>query len=130
MPRARTPLAKAEVSGALKKNPQRRKGKAAPKGNGLGLPPGWFTAVQKRMWAAFKKELPWLAESDRAVMEIACVLRAALYNGEEVGVSKLNLLRLLLAQLGATPADRSKISAPAKEDDDPTEGYFGGATTH
>lgn len=38
--------------------------------------------------------------------------------GNEVGVQALNLLRQCLGQMGATPADASKITVADDEEDD------------
>ena len=126
MPRTRLPAAKAAATGAAAKNPQRHKARREPAATkALGNPPSWFDDVQAGMWEGFKAELPWLAESDRAVMEIASVLRAqVMAQPAEIGVTKLNLLRLCLAQLGATPADRSKISVDDGEESDPEDAFF------
>jgi hypothetical protein len=44
---------------------------------------------------------------------------------EEVSINGLNLLRLCLSQLGATPTDSSKVTLPEDEDDnDPADKYF------
>ena len=39
--------------------------------------------------------------------------------GEEVGVGAINQFRLCAAQMGATPADRSKVALPDQTEDDP-----------
>jgi hypothetical protein len=70
-----------------------------------------MTAEQGRAWAMFAREIPWLRESDRGLVEIAAAIRARLIAGEDVGLSALNLLRLCYGQMGGSPADRSKVSA-------------------
>jgi hypothetical protein len=42
----------------------------------------------------------------------------------DVGVKALNLLRMMLGSMGATPSDSSKISMPAAKVDDPPDKYF------
>jgi hypothetical protein len=79
---------------------------------------------QLSAWEMFKSELPWLMESDRVVVEIAASIRARLMSGEDVGITALNQLRMCAAQMGATPADRSKISVSNEADEDPTDRYF------
>ena len=71
-----------------------------------------------------RREVPWLTETDRALVEIASYLRARIMAGEEVGVGAINQLRMCAAQMGATPADRSKIAVPAEPDDDPADRFF------
>lgn len=126
MPRPRTPTAKAEATGASTKNPQRFRDRKEPVATGpLGREPEWFDEMQASMWEGFKVELPWLTESDRAVMEVACVLRAQLrLQPQDIGVTKMNLLRLCLAQLGATPADRSKVAVGDGDEQDPDDRFF------
>lgn len=79
---------------------------------------------QQAMWRTFVREVPWLTEADRAVLEIATTIRAKLASGVEVGVGSLNLLRQCLGQMGATPADATKITVPDGEDEDPDEAFF------
>lgn len=125
MPRPRTPAAKAEVSGAAAKNPQRHKGRTAPKSGLLGEPSVWLTKPGAlKAWHGFRRELPWLKESHRPIVEIASVLRGRLIDGEDIGVSAINQLRMCLAQMGATPADETKVHAPTDDEEDPTDAFF------
>jgi hypothetical protein len=59
----------------------------------------------------FADELPWLNQSHRALVGIASGIRAKLMSGEDISVNGLNLLRLCLGQMGATPP---MIAAPMK----------------
>ncbi len=124
MPNPRTPTARAKLTGAAAKNPQRHRERAEPKAGALGAVSSWLTPPARKAWASFRRELPWLTEADRSLLEIAATIRGRLMAGEEVGVSAVNQLRMCLAQMGATPADRSKITVPDEADEDPTEGYF------
>lgn len=130
MPRPRTPDAKAKVIGSSKKNPARFEDRKEPQGLApLGEPPDWMNADQLKAWNQFKRELFWLNDSHRALLEIACTVRARLLapkEGEEpVGVQALNLLRQCLGQMGATPADASKVTIPdGEEDKDPADKYL------
>ena len=74
---------------------------------------------QRAAWDRFRREVPWLMESDRALVEIASYLRARIMIGEEVGVGALNQLRMCMAQMGATPADRSKVAVPDEPEKTP-----------
>jgi hypothetical protein len=52
-------------------------------------------------------------------------VRGRLIAGEDVGVKALGLLRQCLGQLGATPADASKVQMPPADDVyDPASKYF------
>jgi hypothetical protein len=76
-------------------------------------------ANQREAWNTFADELPWLNHSHRSLVGIASEIRGKLIAGEDVTVGGLNLLRLCLGQLGATPVDSSKITLPDEEDDEP-----------
>ena len=116
---------KADVAGAAVKNPQRFRDRKAPEAGGpLGDPPDWMGGEQRIMWKQFGAEIPWLNVSHRGVVEIATVIRARLASGEDVGVQALNLLRQCLGQLGATPADASKVNVPDAPNDDPEDAFF------
>lgn len=105
----RTPIEKARITGRIAKNPGRFAARKEPSTKPLGKPSKWLTPEACAAWRMLAKEIPWLAESDRMVVELASILRAQLMAGEDIGVSGVKELRLLAGQLGATPADRSKI---------------------
>lgn len=118
MPRQRTPLQKAELMGEVEKRPQRFADRSEPKTDCLGKPSGWMTDKNQLVaWETFKREIPWLRESDRTCLEGACVLRARLMKGDEVGVQALGQLRQYLNDMGATPAARSKIVTIEHDDE-------------
>lgn len=81
-------------------------------------------AAQAAVWEQFAHELPWLNGSHRALLEIAAVTRARLIAGEDVGVQALNLLRQCLGQMGATPADATKVTMPDGDNQDPDDKFF------
>lgn len=114
----RTPLAKAKASGAVAKNPQRYRSRADPKVKPLGSFPKHFSKPQKDAWRAFVAELPWLAESDRSVLESACALRAKTVT-EECAAADYRELRMHLSVMGATPVSRQNVTAPEVDEDDP-----------
>ena len=127
MPRPRTPLIKAQTTGRTLRNPQRFKTRKEPSGLGpLGAPPKFLKLPsQKEAWNTFSDELPWLNKSHRALVSIASDIRGRLIEGEEVGVKALNLLRMMLGSMGATPSDSSKVAMPAEKDnEDPAAKYF------
>ena len=74
-------------------------------------------------WRDFERRLPWLNRSHRGIAEIASILAAKMAAGE-LGVPGLNLLRLTLGQLGATPATAHKVSVPEPPEEDPADKYF------
>jgi hypothetical protein len=72
----------------------------------------------------FRAEFPWLQESDRALVEIATILRARLLAGEDIGTAGVNQLRLCVGMMGGTPADRAKVTMVEEPEADPTDVYF------
>lgn len=123
MANPRQPVAKAKITGAAAKNPGRHAGRSEPKVEGLGKPSTFLGEHGIAAWEAFKRELPWLAESDRSLVEIASHVRGRLLSGEDVGVTALSMLQSILSKMGASPADRSKVSAP--DGDTPEDEFFG-----
>ena len=125
MPRPRTPKAKAAITGRLAKDPARFKGRNEPKPLGtIGPAPEWMTSGQAAAWRQFAAELPWLTSSHRALVSIAATVRARLQAGENVGINALTLLRQCLGQMGATPADASRVAMPEDSEPDPLDHYF------
>jgi hypothetical protein len=124
MPARRLPSAKAKATGANLKNPSRFRHRGDPPTARLGAPSAWMKEGQIAAWEAFQREIPWLAESDRTLLEIAAVIRARLMAGEDVGIQALNLLRQAVGQMGGTPADRTRIEMPEDDHDDPAAKYF------
>jgi len=115
MARPRTPRAKAAVEASDKKNPQRFKNRTDAKTDGpLGNPPAWLKDTPelkaKAAWKLFEKELPWLNQSHRTLVGMAANIQGRIMAGQEVGVQAMNLLRQMLGQMGATPADASKVA--------------------
>lgn len=123
MANPRQPVAKAKVTGAAAKNPGRHADRSAPKVAGLGKPSTFLDTHGKAAWESFKKELPWLAESDRSLVEIAAHVRGRLLGGADVGVTALSMLQSILSKMGASPADRSKVMVPDDEQQD--DEFFG-----
>ncbi len=123
MARARTPAAKAKLTGAVDKNPQRHRARKEPSTRPLGNPSTFLDEHGRQAWEAYRLELPWLMESDRSLLEIACTVRGKLLSGGEVGVQALSMLQSILSKLGASPADRTKVAVP--DDDKEKDEFFG-----
>jgi hypothetical protein len=127
MARPRTPLAKAKVTGQDKRHSERFKGRKEPPPRGpLGDPPNWMKKPgQIEAWNTFADELFWLDRSHRAIVSIAADIRGRQIAGEEMDVKAYTLLRQCLGQMGATPADASKVQMPDDDTpDDPSAKYF------
>ena len=110
------------MTGADLKNPSRFLNRGDPPSARLGAPSTWMKEGQIAAWEAFQREIPWLAESDRTLLEIAVTIRARLMTGE-VGVQALNLLRQALGQMGY-PGRPDRIETPEEISDDPTDRLF------
>lgn len=120
MPRPRTPLAKAKLTGAAEKHPERYKARSEPKasGRGVGEPPAYLPESARKAWATFADELPWLQHEDRAALEAASLMRGRIMDSPADATAALfGQYRLTLSALGATPVDRSKVAQPAPDDD-------------
>ena len=126
MPNPRIPAAKARVSGADVTHPGRHKARAEPKVAALGEPSRFLDDYGARAWEGFKREMPWLGESDRALVEIASLVRGRLLAGQDVGVTALSMLQAILGKMGGSPADRTKVSVPDGDEGDPEDRFFGG----
>ena len=107
------------LKGTGKTHPERMRERAdEPENkNPLGNAPKSLNANEKVYWDLIKKEsIPGvLGEADRLAVGIASKLLAKAYSEEGAASAELAQLIRLLAQFGMTPADRSKISMPAKK---------------
>ena len=125
MARPRLPTAKAEVSGASVIHPERHRPRKGPKFRALGAPFARMTDLQKEAWDQFRDELPWLNNSHRALLEVACNVRARLAEGAEVGINVLQTYSSILSKLAATPVDETKVNHGDDSEEDPTDRFFG-----
>lgn len=124
MANPRQPVAKAKATGAAIKNPGRHKARTDPKTTPLGEASTFLNEHGQQAWEGYRRELPWLLESDRSLVEIAASVRGRLLGGEDVGVTALSMLQSILSKMGGSPADRSKVASPNEE---PEEDEFFGA---
>ena len=131
MSNPRLPVAKAAATGAAIKNPQRHRDRKAPKKTRPlgGASPFLKDADKARegtgfvtAWEAFRRELPWLTEGHRTLIEVACSVRGRMFNGDEVGITALSLLQVCLSKLGATPVDESRLNI--EDDGDSGDSMF------
>jgi hypothetical protein len=130
MAKPRLPAAKAEVSGAAIKDPQRfRDRKVSKRTRPIGEPYANMTDEQKAAWEEYRYELPWLNSSHRVLLRLACVLTARM-NDPDIGISALHALSAVLSKLGATPVDETKVNHGDDAEDDPSDKFFGGGRPH
>jgi phage terminase small subunit len=126
MPRPRTPLAKAKLTGADAKHPERFKGRSEPRTSKapVGKPPAYLDAEARAVWSELARDLGWLVREDRHALEAAALavgqVRTMHRAGEPITGALFAAMNTALGKLGASPADRSKVnSAPPEDDDDP-----------
>jgi hypothetical protein len=105
-------------------DPQRFAKRKEPKLTGpLGEPTSFLDELEQLAWVSFQREIPWLLETDRALIEAACRMRARLWGGM-VDVKIVTALSSILSKLGATPADRTKVFVPDDPDENPEDKFF------
>jgi hypothetical protein len=129
--RPRKPLAKAKIEGRDKIHAGRYSGRNEPKGTeGAGDPPDYLQDVDGNLtrtaWYLFTIEIPWLNSSHRSLLEMASLIRGEIIAGGMPGIQRLNALRMMLAQMGATPADATKVGVGGKDDEDEDDEFFNG----
>jgi len=126
MANPRTPIARAKLTGADQKHPERYRDRKEPatSGDPVGDPPAHLGKAAKAVWKEAASIMGWLVREDRLALEIAAnavaAIRETAKDGEPIKAAQLTAARQALASLGATPADRSKIHIPGDEgQDDP-----------
>lgn len=117
MPRPRKPTRILELTGRLKHNRKRYAGRQAePVDNDpLGDPPERLAKSLRALWTELAGSLvPGVAlASDRPAFECLVRLVGRDRRGDLSPGDRAHMLRLLMA-FGMTPADRSRVAAPAR----------------
>ena len=125
MPRPRLPAAKAKVGGAALKDAGRFRDRKRPKGTRkLGEPYRAMSDAEQDAWHEFASELPWLNSSHRALLQLACRLRARLNTDPDMGINAMQAYSAVLSKLAATPVDETKVNIADDDESDPTDQYF------
>jgi hypothetical protein len=123
MPKPRTPMSILALTGAISKNPARYADRLnepvsiAP----IGDAPAAFNKARRAIWDEIVSLVPdgVLQRSDRLIVELISHLVYDLRTGEST-IASIAQLRMALASLGMTPADRSRVSAaPQVSTNDP-----------
>lgn len=125
MANPRLPAMKAAVTGAAAKNPGRHANRKAPTRRPLGLPYKAMSKDEQDAWNGFAEELPWLNASHRALLQLACRLRARLNTDPDMGVNAMQAYSAVLSKLAATPVDETKVVGSDGEEEDPSDHFFG-----
>lgn len=129
MARPRKPTSVLELTGQFKKHPERKRArKDEPTSNGpLGDPPKSFSSAEKSCWVEILElaHQGVLTKADRWAVEVACRIMAKIRAkdggiGGRYGASNGEVTQLsnLLGRFGMTPADRSKVGVPGKQEED------------
>lgn len=113
MPAHRKPTSLLELAGAYRKDPQRRRVDPRPRGE-IGLPPKQGPITFKQAWNMIVSCCPEgvLADRDRPWVEIAAHLLVQ-FRADPAAMhpAKLSRLTAMLASLGMSPADASRVAA-------------------
>lgn len=119
MARPRTPLGKAELTGAAAHDPQRFRHRSEPASDSIGFPPDWLDEDAKSAWNAFVSEWPWLTKSDEPALASLCVMRATLQSTRGIGLRPafFSEYRMQLSSFGGNPTSKTKVYVPKDEDD-------------
>jgi len=124
MTRPRKATALLEMSGSIKKDPKRYANRAdEPRPTSpIGDPPAEFLKETKeaqtklRIWHEIIADAPdgVLTGCDRMMLANACRIQGAIEGGD-YSAALLGQMRTYLGDMGMTPAGRSKVAAPKKQ---------------
>lgn len=124
MGRPRKSLAAARLSGAIYKNPQRYRDRTEPWSPPIETAPRWLKPSAAAAFERLRAELPWLQVAHTGHVAITAILLAKMEAGA-ASIREMNLLRICLTQLCATPVSASKIITPTDEpEDDLADEFF------
>mgnify|MGYP001016958271 CR=1 FL=1 len=119
MPHPRKPTKLAELSGAFKKNPQRRRNRAHEPAvdQPLGARPPLLPPTEAACWDEIVAQAPSgvLTKADRVIVECAARLLAKI-RGTDATAADFTQLKGCMQQLGMTPASRSHVSAAGQQE--------------
>ncbi|MCW7542004.1 hypothetical protein OOT46_29845 [Aquabacterium sp. A7-Y] len=124
MAKSRTPSNVLALRGAFKKDPARGRARQnEPDSNGdVGEPPASMDEEVKACWREIMSltHPGVVCKADRLALEMAAHLLHQLRQANWLmPPGLLTRYETLIGKFGMTPADRSKVSAPKKEDDNP-----------
>jgi hypothetical protein len=126
MARPRKPTNILYLSGAFKKNPQRAEARAnEPKPSApAGDPPDWLNQSEREAWTWIVARCApgVLGNSDDGILELTAGLRALLTQ-RNLDVKGRALLKACYAELGMTPASRSKVHARPGGEEKPKNAF-------
>jgi phage terminase small subunit len=117
MARPRKPTAVLELSGAFKKDPQRKRTNEPRPATKVGQPPPWLDDDEAEIWERMSREGFWLTSADEFLLEVAVRYQRYFRNGG-TDTKAISLLVSVLNKLGFGPAERSKIKAPGSDEEE------------
>ena len=127
MARQRTPtaiaIAIARLTGEHAKRPERYQDRAEPPTSDLGAPPADLSPAAVAVWMDLADEMPWLSGGDKWIVGLTARL-SALTQAPDCPIGVYAQLRLCLASMGGTPADRSKVQWDDDESYDPLDEFL------
>ena len=115
MARNRTPSNILKLTGAYKKNPQRKRGEEPEGATFKKTAPTKMEPALKKIWRELIRDIApgVLQQGDRILLEQTTILIGRMReNSDEFTASQHQTLISCLARLGMTPADRSKVVVP------------------
>jgi phage terminase small subunit len=106
-----------ELNGAFKHDPKRKRPNEPKELRALGDPPARLSKKALPFWHELVSIAPAgvLTIADRWAVELAARLMMKATGGRRIPAAELATLRSLLAALGMTPADRSKLSVKTEK---------------
>jgi len=118
MAKPRTPTAKAELTGAKAKNPQRFRDRSEPDRMDIGDPPSYLSDLEKKAWAEFVFEWPWVQRSDRSSLASLCVMRVRMEaDTTALKAADFKEYRMQVSAFGGNPTTVSKIYMPKGDEE-------------
>jgi len=120
MPRPKTSLTKARLTGELRNHRGRFQDRSSLRNDEpIGEPKEFMGDKEKAAWRDFAASWPWLTMPDRAALTALCMMRAKIEDpAVEKTASMHSTYRLMLADFGGTPVSRARIEWGDEEYDE------------
>lgn len=126
MARLRTPIEKAEVSGATVINAGRYEGRDKVKRKRpIGKPYAGMLPGEIDFWNETIESCYWLHSAHRVLLMQVCRLANRVLSDPECAIANFSTLNAALSKLGMTPTEESKISHDEEKPEDPAAEFFG-----
>ena len=115
--RPRKPTAHLELTGAFKKDPQRKRVGEPKPDKPVGKPPVRLNEAERKAWFEIARQCHpgVLTVMDRAALEIVACGVAWLWNNKDATVTDRKSILAMLGKFGMTPSDRSTLAIKPKK---------------